>query len=342
VFISQRNALQALADVPRGTLAELLDDAKAELPLTALDPDPLDFSGEDADIARFRARLADAVARVDKETRSRLDRVDALLGQHDSAGAEDRVKLLQQAARLLLGEDFQLVPRITLPATTGAELANAWQHSSSGNLTQYLRETAGRDFPVDDWLHGIARVREKMHDVENSVLLCDAVRPTDPFGLTPLQLPYRAGEPWLALELPPNQEIEGERLLYTAHFAVPFDAAQPICGLLVDEWTEVIPGPTETTGIAFHYDRPSCEPPQSWLLALPALRTGIWSWDELLGAVVDTLEAAKRRAIEPVHVDATAYGWFLPATTSAYTYPEISISNNLLRNVRIYADRRTE
>jgi hypothetical protein len=173
------------------------------------------------------------------------------------------------------------------------------------------------------------------------VLLCEALRPADPVTLTPLQLPFKTGEPWLALELPPQQQIDGERLLYAAHVADPFDPAQPICGLLVDEWTEVIPGTTETTAIAFNYDRPNCEPPQAWLLALPARRTGSWSWDELLGAVTDALDAAKRRAIEPVHVDATTYGWFLPATTSAYTYPEISISNNLLRNVRLYADVAT-
>jgi hypothetical protein len=181
-----------------------------------------------------------------------------------------------------------------------------------------------------------------MHDVENAALLGEALRPDHPLELIPLQLPYQANEPWFALDLPPNHDVQGERLLYTAHMAEPFDAAQPICGLLVDEWTEVIPGPSETTGIAFNYDRPNCEPPQSWLLALPAVRNGTWSWDELVGAVTETLDAAQRRAIEPVHVDATAYGSFLPATTSAYTYPEISISNNLLRNVRIYAGLITE
>jgi hypothetical protein len=98
----------------------------------------------------------------------------------------------------------------------------------------------------------------------------------------------------------------------------------------------VIPGPTETTGIAFHYDRPNCEPPQSWLLALGARRDGAWTWHELLNAVSDTLDSAKRRTIEPVHLDTTRYAWFLPATNSAYTFPEISISNNLLRNVGIY------
>ena len=119
-------------------------------------------------------------------------------------------------------------------------------------------------------------------------------------------------------------------------FLQPFNAAEPVCGLLLDEWTEVIPGARETTGIAFHYDRPNSEPPQAWLLALPAARSGTWSWDELLAAVNDTLDAAKRRAIEPAQVDTTAYSWFLPATMSAYTFPEISISNNLLRNLSIF------
>jgi hypothetical protein len=129
----------------------------------------------------------------------------------------------------------------------------------------------------------------------------------------------------------------GDRLLYTSHFAVPLDATRPICGLLVDEWTEVIPEDHETTGITFHYDRPNSEPPQAWLLALPAVMDGYWSWDELLDAVNDTLESAKRRAIEPAHVETTRYAWLLPATYAAYTFPEISISNHLLRNVRIYA-----
>ena len=106
----------------------------------------------------------------------------------------------------------------------------------------------------------------------------------------------------------------------------------------MDEWTEVIPGNRETTGVAFNYDRPNSEPPQTWLLVLPAARDGNWSWDELLAAVNDALDSAKRRAIEPTHVDTTAYGWFLPATMSAYTFPEISISNNLLRNVQIYGE----
>jgi hypothetical protein len=202
-------------------------------------------------------------------------------------------------------------------------------------------DTIGREWPVDDWLHGVARVRDKMRHWENAVGLCEAFG-TASLEPVPLQLPFEAGDNWLALEIPPaatdaERAIARDKLLYTAHFPGGFDATQPMSGLLVDEWNEVIPEKTETTGIAFHYDRPNSEPPQCWLLALPAVMDGAWSWEELRDAVTGTLDAARRRAIEPDHLAAAAYSWFLPATYSGYTFPEISISNYLLRNVAVLA-----
>lgn len=340
-FETKRAALVQLLDVPRATFAELLGDVQTLFPLTAFDAEPLDVTEEEAEVARFRLRLKQAVLLLKEDLTKRIANVDQLLLQHDSASALDKIKLLQQAAKLFFGEDFNLIPRFTLPASAADELANAWQHSTSGGLTKFLRDPkpagAGRAFPLDDWLHGVARVREKMKQWETVILLDEFFPGAQAPDLTPLQLPYGSHEPWLALEIPAGYKIDSDRLLYTAHFADPFEKTKPICGLLVDEWTEVIPGTEETTGIAFHFDRPNAEPPQAWLLALPAIRDGVWSWEDLLGAINHALDAAKLRAIEPVHVDQTAYSWFLPATTSAYTFPEISISNNLLRNLDIFA-----
>jgi hypothetical protein len=343
-FVAKRNALQALVDTPRATLTELLDDAAAELPLTDFDTDPFEFTDEAGEIAIFRTRLVEAVRLLKDDTLRRVVRSNMLLAQHAAAGDADKVKLLQEVARILFGDDIQLVPLITLPAKAADELANAWQYSTAGGLTRHLTDDpiTGRDFPVDDWLHGVARVRDKMRHWENIILLGDALGVPRAAELTPLQLPFQSGDPWLALELPADYKIASERLLYTAHFAEAFDRTKAVCGLLTDEWTEIIPGTEETTGITFHYDRPNCEPPQSWLFALSAERDGVWSWEELLAIVNDTFDSAKRRAIEPVHVDSTAYSWFLPATISAYTFPEISISNNLLRNLLIYTERMRE
>ncbi|WP_447600262.1 hypothetical protein [Nitrospira sp. Nam80] len=340
-FETKQTGLLQLINVPRAIVADLLADIQAALPLTDFDAEPFDFTDEEAEVGRFRIRLKQTTSLVKEDVAGRIAKADALLVQHDAASSSDKIKLLQQAAKFLFGEDFQLIPRFTLPAAAADEVANAWQHSRSGALTKFLRDPkpsgAGRDFPLDDWLHGVARVRERMKQWETVLLLDEAFPGVQPPELIPLQLPHGADEPWLALDIPSDYKIDSDRLLYTAHFADPFDKTNPLCGLLIDEWTEVIPGTEETTGIAFHFDRPNAEPPQAWLVALPAVRDGAWSWDDLLGAVHHALDAAKLRAVEPAHVDTTAYSWFLPATTSAYTFPEISISNNLLRNLDIFA-----
>jgi hypothetical protein len=341
-FAAKRDALLGLVETARPTLAQLLADTQAELPLTAFDAEPLDLAADSDEVSRFRRSLADSVARLKADLLERLSAVDGLLAQHDPASASERVRLLQAAAKLLFGEDFQLVPAITLPPAAAAELTQAWQHSTSGSLIRHLTDPAGadRDFPVDDWLHGVARVRDKMRHLENAILLGQALGAAPDAELTPLQLPFGPDEPWLALELPGGYQIDSDRLLYTAHFSEQFDSAQPVVGLVVDEWTEVAPGTEETTGIALHFNRPNAEPPQAWLLALSPGGGGSWSWDDLLAVLNHTLDSAKRRAIEPVHIDSTAYAWFLPATVSAYTFPEISISNNLLRNLGIYSRLR--
>lgn len=90
--------------------------------------------------------------------------------------------------------------------------------------------------------------------------------------------------------------------------------------LVVDEWTELIPNEEELTGIAFHYDAPNTEPPQTLLLAV-SQRTlandGRWTWDELLGFVHLALRLAKMRAVGPDQLRRTSLDVALPATYAA-------------------------
>ena len=122
---------------------------------------------------------------------------------------------------------------------------------------------------------------------------------------------------------------DSDRLCYTAHYTVPFDKSARQCGLLLDEWTEVIPAASRTTGITFHFDRPSNEPPQAILLVTPASGTGSWQWDDLVGALNETLDLAKLRAVEPADVDQTPYSTLVPATITAATLYGISIVTSL-------------
>lgn len=339
-LVAKRTAFMQLVSTPRATLAALAADVVSASDTSAFDHDALDLTAPLAEIERFRTELSGAVSRLTEQVQQRIDACDRAITEYGTATTAQQADIVLSALRSVFGEDFVAVPQFTLPSAAALELMNAVAYSASGGLTKHLTDPApagsGRDFPEDDWLHGVARVRERMHHFENVMLLATALPGATPPMLRPVQLPHEAGQPWLALELPTGFEVSSERLLYTASFPVGFDPTASLCGLLVDEWAEVIPSRLQTTGVAFHHDRPNAEPPQAWLLALPAVAGDAWSWDDLVGAIADALDTAKLRAIEPAHLDSTPYDAFVPATHSAWTYPEISISNNLLRNVRIY------
>ena len=146
-----------------------------------------------------------------------------------------------------------------------------------------------------------------------------------------MQLPYSSTAAWMALEYPPAQQanLERELLLYSTIYAQEFDRTRPQCGLLLDEWTEVIPGETETTGLAFHFDKPSSEPAQAMLLATPTSFTGAWSWQDLVDTLHDTLDRARLRAVEPQQLDQTPLSVFLPATILATTWSPVTIAADL-------------
>ena len=167
-----------------------------------------------------------------------------------------------------------------------------------------------------------------MHSWE-SALMFDAAFGITPPQLIPIQLPFVADDPWLALKFPDDHVIDSDRLLYTCAYAVAFDPNARQCGLLLDEWTEVIPVTQRDTAITFNYNRPDNEPPQSMLLVTSPSVTGTWQWDDLVAALVETLALAKKRAVEPSFLDPTVYSRFLPATVTASTSYAITISTAL-------------
>src|SRR5262249_33237897 len=287
--------------------------------------------GEDA------VRVAGSVATV---LTRRLAASQDLFDEFDGAASPTaQLRALENAAKALLGEDFKIIPEFTLPSALAAEIDNALTASRSGTLFTFLTNppdpaTMPLDFPVDTWLHGLARVREKMFAWEQIVMMAGALGSPEP-QLDPLQLPFAPNDRWLGLEFPAESTLNNDRLLYTAHFSTAFSASAGQCGLLIDEWTEVIPGSTADTGITFHHDRPNCEAPQAMLLVTPADFTGFWQWNDVVDALNETLNFAKRRAIEPRHVDSSPYAPFLPATILETQVIQLTIALELGLNNKI-------
>ncbi len=180
-------------------------------------------------------------------------------------------------------------------------------------------------------------MRDKMYQLENVIMQVEGFGSGNP-QLVPAQLPYREQDYWLGLQYPHTTEagdpfaIAEDKLLYTAIYCEVFDPGKAQCGLLIDEWTEVIPSPDETAGLSFHYDQPNSEPPQSLLLATPSQFTGEWAWDDLVETLHSTLELAKKRAVEPDQIDSTEYSLFLPTIVSLASPMPFTATLTLLLN----------
>ncbi|CAL1519322.1 hypothetical protein [Chitinophaga sp. MM2321] len=332
-FKNKRDEFNTLFNTTERSLSAFLNAIKAKLPVTAFDLEPFDVEDVAQQIITLATELAAKATGLAADLKTRLTAAAALMT--DAAAATEgkpRVDLLLQAAKQLFHDDFKIVPEFAVPTDKADEWANAY--SAKDQLLDYLVNTEKKDFPVDEWLYGVARVREKMYHWENTTILAEAFGSAEP-ALQPLQLPFNNVDSWLALTYPPDYVIDSDRLLYTAHYTVPFDKTKHQCGLLLDEWTEVIPSRQETIGVSFHYDRPNSEPPQVMLLAMPADFKGAWEWQELVNTLHETLDMAKKRAIEPTHIDNTSYARFLPAVVSSMTVYPLTPSLNFAFNNNI-------
>ena len=328
-FVAKRDQLAGIVDGGAAGLAALRGDLLAALPLTDFDSEPFEVETTEQAMLTLVRDAVGAVGSLGDVLDRRATAAQAALDAHTAAAeGPARLEALQACADALLGEGMRLIPRFSPAAGAAAEWDQAL--ASTPDLLDHLRNDLGRDFPVDDWLHSVARVRSPMRELEQAGLMAEALGRAE-ITLTPIQLPHRPGERWLALEHPPDADLQGEHLLYTAAYPPGFNAAGMTCGLLLDEWTEVLPSERAIAALAFNYDRPSSEAPQTMLLVTPASGGRFWNWDDLRQAVPDTMRLAKQRAVEPAHLMG-AEARFLPATVSAITVSGISISLTLALN----------
>lgn len=336
-LVTATGALDGLLP-PGHEVGQLHDNlAGFEPVILGLDLNPLDLAPTASGLASLARALADKARALLDDVDTRLASAATLRAEAAALAPAARIKLLTKAAQQLTSEDFRILPEFDLSDPALAE----WQAAQADSelLLTYLKTEKLVDFPVTDWLHGCARVREKMGHLERAGLVAEAFG-LDPLELRPIQLPYRLDDRWIGLEFPEFESdgttpfaINEDKLLYTALFA---DAAAASTrrqsGFLFEEWTEVLPTLTQTTGLAFHYDRPNCEAPNSLLLALPARIDGSWDWDDIVDALHETLDMAKKRTVEPGQLAETQFAAFLPAIITSVTRRPLFQALNLAEN----------
>jgi hypothetical protein len=223
--------------------------------------------------------------------------------------------LLTEMAKRFFGGDFVLIPRYSL--LNAAEVAQA-----DADRAQLLAYSATKNIalPVDEWLHGAALVRPSLHTFAALMMLSEALAGGAP-DCQPMQLPFRPNDSWLGVEFLDGTQIVHDTIAFVQCLPQGFPAAaSPQAGLLIDEWMEMLPLREEVTGISFNFDQPNSAPPSALLLAVSPAVTGKWTWEKLTATVLDTMERAKLRAVEPDMIETTTgFANLIPSTIAEFS-----------------------
>ncbi len=225
--------------------------------------------------------------------------------------------------------------------------------TSAATATSLLRHHSAQPLALLEWLHGLGAVREPMNQLDKVLLIQNLLHPDAPapLPLRPAQfsaVPPVPNQPdyWLGLSWPRTYAPPGDALSLVQWLPDAYDAAGAQCALWLDEWTETLPQATpapqdqpqappqgtQSTSLAFHYDQPNSEAPQTMLLVVsPRSNPTTWTIDDLLGAVNETLDLAKKRTVEPDALAFTPLATVLPAVVAPVAQQAVTFTLDLGR-----------
>ncbi len=274
---TRRDALEALLALPEPSSEQLRSALLAAsqlgvagtMPAAVLDP-------------------AAALPALLQQSESALRTLDERLRQLAEAGsaesADPNTTFQAEAARLnqVFGAEFRVLPLIRCRDAT---LQSSFDDS--------LGLQDGKPLAAADWAQTAGKVRDGLARW-NTVQLYDETLGVAA-DLRVGQLPYKAGDRWIALPFADALPQGRLSLVVQCSTADPIRLETGVAGLLVDEWTEIVPHQQEQTGLGFHFDQPNGAPPNSLLLAVAGDTRPVWDLDSLTTILNETLDLAKIR-----------------------------------------------
>lgn len=267
---------------------------------------PLNALGDDE---QTRTELIAQARSIARETARRLQRIAQHSAAFDAAGASPEQCRDHELARLqdVFGADFRVLPRLT--ASNSAELGQTFGAS--------LSLQGGDPLAAVGWFQRAACVRDGVARLDVALTYAEALGSGGRLALEVGQLPLATTERWGGLAVAAGQSFPHGSYSLVAHTplaAVSFD--QPLAGLLLDEWVEVVPAAQETTGLSFHYDQPNSAASQTLLLAVPADGRESWDLDSLANLLSETRDLVHLRTARPTTEKELETAWIgdrLPA-----------------------------
>lgn len=246
-----------------------------------------------------------------------------------------------EASQSILGKGFRVVPLFELTALNKPLLEEGMLNSDS-----MLPADQSPVLVMEEWLQGIARVKDRMDMVEKVTTLHEILNSFSgtfsELSIKPVQLPLQKDEnnvyadKWVGIEMPEGYSPNADKLSIVFLDADNFNANVNMAGLLVDEWVEAIPERDVTTAVSFHYDQPQSQPPQTLLLAVPPVigTNDSWNIGRMLGCINETLDLAKLRAVDTDQLaDGSALAQLLPALVAPVSATNATIALDFAKTI---------
>ena len=275
------------------------------IPLTAVDSDD-----------EMVQAILTMASRVLTDIEGRFDKATDYLGTLAAATTEkQKLAILTNSGQEIFGRAYKVFPEF--------KLYNATEYDAALAYPDYLNDAS--DFAIAEWIQGLSPVRKRVHAFHEARLLSQTLRDSeDHLDLSLAQLPLEPLDAglnvitrWMGVEFPEDYEMPDENISFVFQSPAGHIATGLQAGIVVDDWVEEIPDKTAHTALAVHYNNPNSEPPQTCLLAVSPNLTGNWDWDDLMDTLYETLDWAKKRAIDPDLLNQTFYAQILPATYAA-------------------------
>ena len=235
---------------------------------------------------------------------------------------EQEVKAHSNAIGALLGNGFKAIPQFSFDNYTGLQTSIYDQLDAQAASVPPTTPPDGNimanyfgviDDAMDEWIYGMARVKERIDSVETIRLFAREGNAHPLETIRPVQFPNALTDYWLGLEYPSTYKPTSDKFsvgIFNSDLLHTLPAAPYYCGLIIEEWSEEIPFSEQTTGLTFNYSQPTAKPPQNVLLAInpKTIQTNSiddtatskqWEIEDLLHTLLDTIDMAQIRMVEP-------------------------------------------
>jgi hypothetical protein len=283
-----RAAVDGLGATDRNTLLGTLDVlADFAIPDCLADVDAPD------EVLRQRASDARAAAQA------RLDALDAILEPAAEATDEEAVAVLRQRIEVAFGGTLRVLAPFAVP--NGTELA--------ASRAQSVALQDDDPTQASGWLARCGLVRDGAERLARLLLLAETLAGNTSDALRVVQLPHADGARWIGLDFP-DDSVPPSTSAIVLHDPDAVDFATSLCGLVVDDWTEVVPRGSEITGVSFHFDQPDATAPNVIAIGVHPGDRPTWDLETMEATVLEVLALAKLRAVDTD--DVQWVGRFLP------------------------------